>query len=99
MALPVFVDIDGTLTTVPTQKWGPVIPAHLEALKVLIASGREVILWTGGGSEYARAFAEKHGLNPAACIGKPETVVDDNPTIRPKGCIKIVDPATFFRGR
>ncbi len=96
MPLPIFVDIDGTLTTVPTKKWGPVVPARIAALRALIATGREVVLWSGGGTDYVRAFAAKHDLSPSVCVGKPDTVVEDNPTIRPRPRMKIVDPAAFF---
>ena len=97
MPLPIFIDIDGTLTTVPGQKWGPVLPERLAILRALIASGREVVLWSGGGSGYARAFAVKYDLTPTVCIGKPDIVVDDNPTIRPLKRMKIVAPEAFFK--
>lgn len=96
MPLPIFVDIDGTLTDTPTAQWGKVHTARLHRLQDIIASGREVVLWSGGGSDYVKEFARAYGLAPAACIGKPDTVVDDNPTIRPEGRIKIVAPEAFF---
>ena len=97
MPLPIFIDIDGTLTTVPGQKWGPVLPERIAILQALIASGREVVLWSGGGSDYARAFAAKHDLTPAVCIGKPDIIVDDNPTMRPLKRMKIIAPEVFFK--
>ena len=92
--LPIFFDIDGTLTSVPTKMWGPVYPARIAAVQRLIASGREVILWSGGGTAYARAFAEKYDLPAAVCIGKPDMAIDDNPTIRPR--LRIVSSGEFF---
>ena len=95
MPLPIFVDIDGTLTSVPTRMWGPVYPERIAAVQRLIASGREVVLWSGGGTEYVRAFAKKYDLRPSVCLGKPDMAVDDNPTIRPR--LRIVSPEDFFK--
>ncbi len=96
MPLPIFIDIDGTLTTVPTKKWGPVIPDRIESVQAMIGRGVEVVLWSGGGTEYVRAFAEKYDLRPSVCIGKPHQMVDDNPTVRPPGRMNIVPPDEFF---
>ena len=94
--LPTFVDIDGTLTDLPTKMWGQVDRQRLQYLRDLIRDGREIVLWTGGGTEYAKAFAERYDFAPAFCIGKPSLVVDDNPTIRPAGRMRIISPAEFF---
>ena len=96
MPLPVFIDIDGTLTTVPTRMWGEVLPERSAAVLALIENGREVVLWSGGGTAYVRAFAEKYALSPNVCIGKPGIAVDDNPTIRPAGRLRIIAPEIFF---
>ncbi len=77
-----FIDIDGTLTTVPTKPWGDVIPDRVAAVKMMIHRGDTVVLWTGGGAVYAKAFAKKHGLD-CLCIGKPDMIIDDNPKLRP----------------
>ncbi len=95
--LPIFVDIDGTLTDTPSRPWGNVIETRLVLLRDLIKSGREVVLWSGGGTNYAIAFAEKYNLNPILCIGKPGIWVDDNPTIRPKERLLIQTPEEFFQ--
>ena len=94
---PVFIDIDGTLTTVPKRGWGPVIPERIKSVQAMIERGVEVVLWSGGGTAYARAFAKKYDLRPAACIGKPSQIVDDNPAIRPTGRIRMVAPGEFFQ--
>lgn len=91
----IFVDIDGTLTDSPEQGGKP-IPERIEKLKKLISDGKEVVLWTGGGSAYAKKFAQDHGIVGAVCISKPVTLVDDNPNVRPLGRIQVLDPATFF---
>ena len=96
MPLPIFIDIDGTLTEVPTRMWGAPIPERIAVVENLIASAREVVLWSGGGTAYVRAFAEKHGLRPSVCIGKPGTIVDDHPAIRPRNRVLIVAPEVFF---
>ena len=96
MSLPTFIDIDGTLTTVPNQKWGPIIPDRIHDVQAMIGRGMEVVLWSGGGTAYARAFAKKYDLRPAVCIGKPSQIVDDNPSVRPPGRMHIVPPDEFF---
>ena len=96
MPLPIYIDIDGTLTTVPTKMWGPVIPDRIHDVQAMIGRGLEVVLWSGGGTDYVRAFAKKYDLHPSVCIGKPGQVVDDNPTIRPKRFMVPVPPDEFF---
>lgn len=96
MPLPIFIDIDGTLTTEPTRMWGPVIPDRITDVQTMIGRGVEVVLWSGGGTAYVRAFAKEYNLRPSVCIGKPGQVVDDNPTIRPKGFMTPVPPGEFF---
>ena len=96
MTLPVYIDIDGTLTDDPTKQWGPVIPDRIESVQAMIGRGVEVVLWSGGGTAYVRAFAEKYNLRPAVCIGKPYQMVDDNPTVRPSGRMRVVAPDEFF---
>lgn len=93
--LPVYIDIDGTLTLDPERRWGTPVMNRIEHVRALIAGGTEVVLWSGGGTEYARQFAAKYGLK-AVGIGKPAKLIDDNPTIRPLGRIKIVTPRDFF---
>jgi len=94
-ALPIFVDIDGTLTDFGQQGGNP-IAGHIEKLKKLIAQGVEVIIWSGGGTDYAKKFAEDHAISGVTCIGKPSLMVDDNPNVRPVGTMVIVEPAKFF---
>lgn len=97
LPLPIFVDIDGTLTNRPTRKWGAVDELRLAQLRDAIAAGHEIALWSGGGSEYARVFAARYGLAPAFCLGKPALLVDDNPQIRPRGLeSRVQPPAKFF---
>ncbi len=79
--LPIYIDIDGTLTTTPYTKDGEVILTRINAVKDLINAGQEVVLWSGNGTEYAKEFATRHGLC-AVCIGKPDYCIDDNPKIR-----------------
>ena len=98
---PFFFDIDGTLTTVPTRKWGPPIEERLAAIRQLVVQNYQVVLWTGGGTGYAREFAEAHRLGGLTCIGKPEALFDDNPTIRPRDRMPLIAPdqlVGFVRG-
>ena len=94
--LPIFVDIDGTLTDVPNAMWGSVYPDRIGLLQRWIGAGNEVYLWSGGGADYARAFAKRYDIFPAACLGKPAFVVDDNADIRPGG-LRRVAPEEFFK--
>ncbi len=93
--LPLYVDIDGTLTDKPNQG-GKVYPERVDKIKEVLKSGREVVLWTGGGTAYAKRFAEEQGLIGVICIGKPACCVDDNPTIRPVDRMLIRSPEEFF---
>ena len=96
MDRPIFIDIDGTLTTTPSRPWGPTIAARLNRVRDLLAAGQQVVVWSGNGTAYATQFVEKHGLEGAVSIGKPELVVDDNPDIRPRERMQILSPEEFF---
>lgn len=91
------MDIDGTLTNEPSRPWGKVNVRRLHKIQDLIASGRQVVIWSGNGTAYAREFAMCYGLAGAVAIGKPEVMVDDNPTIRPANRMPVVSPETYFR--
>lgn len=80
--LPIYIDIDGTLTDHPQQGGHP-IESRLDRVRQLCRSGVSIVLWSGGGEEYVRRFAMKHGLVVYAMLGKPRLCVDDNPKIRP----------------
>ncbi len=94
--LPFYFDIDGTLTTVPNQKWGAPIRERIAQVVHLIGSGQEVIIWSGGGTSYAREFADRHGIHGALCVGKPHIIIDDNPHIRPRTRMQIISPGEWF---
>ena len=98
MIRPIFVDIDGTLTDKASHGGNP-ISERVEYIRSLIASGQPVVIWSGTGTDYARDFATKHGLEGAlAIIGKPLLCVDDCATILPtKAPIVVVAPEKFFK--
>lgn len=99
MSLPIFIDIDGTLTTTPNKTWGPVIAYRVDMVWRLVEDGHEVVLWSGGGTSYARSFARQVGLEPfVTCIGKPGKIIDDNPSIRPDWERLKATPDMFFGG-
>ena len=83
MSLPIFIDIDGTLTKSDKSRFGDVHQNRIDKVNKLILSGYLIIIWSAGGDDYAKLFCKKHGINPHAAIGKPQFCVDDNPTIRP----------------
>lgn len=80
---PVYVDIDGTLTTTPGRPWGEPIQSRVQAVRRLVHAGHAVVLWSGGGTQYAQRFAAQHGIDAEACLGKPALVVDDNFGVSP----------------
>jgi len=92
---PVCVDIDGTLTDKGT-KGGNVIPERIAKLKQMIAAGKQIVVWTGGGTNYAQWFCRENGIYGVVAIGKPEFCVDDNPLIRPRS-LKVQTPEEFFK--
>lgn len=90
---PIFIDIDGTLTNEPEHPWGKVHTTRIDKINRLVELGYQIVIWSGNGTTYARAFAERHGLKGVFCIGKPQVFVDDNPKIRPmEYCL----PEDFF---
>ena len=91
MSLPIYIDIDGTLTDSPDTRWGRVIPGRIEAVKRLIAEGNLVVLWSAGSDEYAKEFAKKYELKVHAALGKPDICVDDKHDIRLNG-LTVVGP-------
>ena len=98
MGLPVYIDIDGTLTHEAHSPWGKPHEYRLERVRVMLAAGEQVVIWSANGEKYARAFAARYGLDGALCIGKPGKCVDDNPTIRNRNVMPILTPEEFFDG-
>ncbi len=94
---PIFIDIDGTLTTHGNVQWADPIQSRIDQVKKMLRDGKSVVIWSGGGCEYARTWASAYGLDKAVCIGKPEMCVDDNPHIRPEGRMPIRSPEDFFK--
>ena len=96
MDRPTYIDIDGTITDLPGKQGGNPIQARLELIKEMIAAGKQVVIWSGGGTAYVKRFCLANGIVGATMIGKPELVVDDNPDIRPKGRMRVMAPEKFF---
>lgn len=94
---PIYIDIDGTLTDSPDSSWGMVFHARIAYINKLVILGTQVVIWSGCGTEYAKAFCEKHGLKGIICVGKPEHIVDDNPDIRPRNRMLTSTPEEFFK--
>ena len=92
---PLFIDIDGTLTCEAGRPWGGVIPARIAKVITMLKRGEQVVIWSGNGTTYARAFAVANGLTGAVCIGKPEACIDDNPDIRPRQAMPVLPPSTL----
>lgn len=82
MNLPIYIDIDGTLTDNNLHRQGAPELKRIQRVKELIAAGNDVVLWSAGGNEYAEQFAKEHGLQVIAALGKPGFCIDGNPNIR-----------------
>jgi len=83
MSLPIYVDIDGTLTD-NSEPNGKPLPRRIDKVRLMIREGRQVVVWSANGTDYAREFCRRHGLHPMAVLGKPIFCIDDKPTIRKK---------------
>jgi hydroxymethylpyrimidine pyrophosphatase-like HAD family hydrolase len=79
-----FIDVDGTLTETPDKAWGKPFLGRIEAIRELIKTNI-VVIWSGRGYEYAKAFCDHYGLQPFSIVPKPDRVIDDNLEIRPGG--------------
>jgi hydroxymethylpyrimidine pyrophosphatase-like HAD family hydrolase len=93
MSLPIYVDIDGTLTSEDVAN-GPPLQRRIDRVRLWIRDGKQVVVWSARGTEYAREFCRRHSLTPMAVLGKPNFCVDDKPTIR-SGGLRVEEP-TFL---
>lgn len=92
----IYCDIDGTLTTEPGVPDGPPREDVIGAVKGAVQAGKNVVLWSASGGEYAKAFAVKHGIQGLrACLAKPDVIVDDKPEIRPPDYMIRMSPEEF----
>jgi hydroxymethylpyrimidine pyrophosphatase-like HAD family hydrolase len=59
-------DVDGTLVTFNNQ------PRHeiIDLFRWFKRNGDRVIVWSGGGKDYAQHWVDKFGLNPDFVYGK-----------------------------
>ncbi len=102
----IFCDIDGTLTIPPKDykydgsfgtRFAEPHLQNIAKIKSWIDEGKEVVIWSGSGRKYAKLFCKKYSINPTAILSKPSVMIDDNPTIRPTGRIKIIDPREMLK--
>jgi hydroxymethylpyrimidine pyrophosphatase-like HAD family hydrolase len=75
MSLPIYVDIDGTLTDSPNPNGKP-LTRRIDKVRIWLREGRQVVVWSGNGMDYAREFCRRHGLHPTAVLGKPVYCID-----------------------
>lgn len=97
MTLPVYIDIDGTLTDSPNRPNGAPVEDRLWKIRSELMAGLPVVIWSARGRDYAEAFIETNGLQGAIGMGKPRAIVDDNPDIRPRHKMPIYSPQEYFR--
>ena len=90
MKLPIYIDIDGTLTDKPGGK-GTALDGRIAIVKRMIESGTPVVLWSSAGTEYAQTFAKQHDIKAEAAIGKPDYCIDDMKAIKWNG-MKVRSP-------
>ena len=81
----IYVDIDGTLTKDPEEKWGEVHQNRIDKVKEFIDNNHIVIVWSGNGIIYANEFCKKYDIKPLAALSKPDYYVDDKINIRAEG--------------
>lgn len=89
---PIYVDIDGTLTDDPEYRRGKPLQRRIDAVRKMIRDGKPVVIWSAGGTEYAKEFCKHHALIPMAILGKPSRIIDDHPDIFNDGVI--INPPT-----
>ena len=84
-------DVDGTLIT-----GGKVHTATVEALKRWHTEGKEIILWSARGTEYAKQAAQKAGITDlcTVIIGKPAYLIDDKGANWIRFCRRIIPQKT-----
>ena len=83
MTLPIYIDIDGTLTDSP-QRGGKPIESRIEKVRRMAQDGILIVLWSGGGEDYVRLFCQKNCIRVYKMLGKPQSCIDDNPNLRSK---------------
>lgn len=90
----IYIDIDGTLTNQPEQRWG--IP-YLKRIKKVqqLCKQNKVVIWSGGGYEYAKKFCKLYNISPFTILSKPDYFVDDNKNIRNK--LQYIEPEEIFK--
>ena len=86
-----FIDIDNTLTT-GRAMWSEPNLEMIAKVEKLIEQGHEVIIWSTGGTGYARDFCAKHNLEPLLTIGKPDIIVDDHSRLHKS----VISPEQFL---
>ncbi len=78
--LVAFVDIDDTLVRSTGTKRIP-MPAAIEHVRHLHASGVSLFCWSAGGADYARVTAQELGIEELfqCFLPKPNVLIDDQP--------------------
>ncbi len=88
--LVIYVDVDDTLVRSVGTKRIP-MPAVIQHVRDLAASGAEIFCWSTGGADYARVTAEELGLS-ACFVGflpKPNVVLDDQAVADWRRCVQV----------
>jgi len=91
-----YIDIDGTLTNAPLDRWGKVYQDRIDKVKEL-CKNNTVIIWSAGGWKYAINFCVKYNITPTVILPKPDFIVDDTPSIRTVGIIKYLKPEDIIK--
>lgn len=94
--LPIYIDVDGTLTDRGTRGGNP-IEARIQKVRELIASGEKVVIWSATGFDYVVEFMKNNNIVGATPMEKPKLIIDDNPNIRPKSAMPLISPEKYFQ--
>jgi hypothetical protein len=92
---PIYICVEGVLTNDPDHAGGVVRKSVLDKVRELCKSGVPIILWSSAGADYAKKFAAENYLSVSACLDKPGMIVDEKPSIRPKGKMPILSSKQF----
>lgn len=87
----IYVDVDGTLLFWPGKPGRQPGPGEAgfgelpkinkplaDCLRSWHKKGRTLVVWSRGGPEHCKLAAKLCGLNPDACLYKPEICIDDH---------------------
>lgn len=71
---PIYVDIEGVLIDDERKP----LQRRIDAVRIMIRNGKQVVVWSENGTDHAREFCRRHSLTPMAVLGKPLHIVQSS---------------------